>query len=441
LSARRSQFERKKCSGKLIFPSHTHAWRAVLSLEEPQAKAPSKLVEEEKGIMIATKVKVNNSRMAIKDVVVEDLTDSLTEEYDNDDDEDDDDDCERGLSRQPSFDTASLTLKSSSSTETITIEEEAFGSPTHLRRRQQKFPAPPHENEPSHDDGVDEDEDDKKQFHETHKHASKRRHSLIRSLLMSALVVSSYYFLWSSKTLDRMDLSAKNRWKMPSRQQTRKLVHKIQRQPLRDGVTVRLKGDRIDLLWQSLDRLARCPSVETVQIEWGHQNKQAVPEILLYHKSRKVTPVGTTHTDAVLLLGESVKLSCEDLERAYHEWMLDPVLLVGFLPLWDKDEGSYALLSDHALFTHKIYLDSIDKTSSLQSESHCQHLAFSAYVTALSSKSPVAIISNLGRAAPSKYKSGSKERECVEQLNEATGLQSLPESRTTYYVGRQYSFV
>jgi hypothetical protein len=376
----------------------------------------------------------------MEDVAIEDLTDSLSEEcYDNDDDEDEDEDCERGLSRQPSFDTASLTLKSSSSAEMVSIEEDSFGSPTRLRRRQQSFLLPPHGNESSHDGGVDED-DDKKRFHEALEDASKQQHNLMRLLLISALVASSSYFLWSSKTRDIFDLSAKNRWKMPSKQQ-RKLVHKIQRQPLRDGVTIRLRGDRIDLMWQSIDRLARCPLVETIQIEWGHQIIEAVPEILLYHKSRKVTtPVGKTLTDAVFLLGESVHISCEDVERAYHEWMLDPVRLVGFLPLWDKDEGSYSLLSDHALLTHTLYLDSIDNTSSLQSESHCQHLAFSAYVTALSSKSPVAILSNLGRAAPSKYKSGSKQRECVKQLTEATGLHSLPETRTTY-VGRQYSYV
>jgi hypothetical protein len=416
-----------------------HGEQSIVEPWNQGGRGLSKQVEE-KAMNIDTKAKVDDSRMAVEDVVVKDLSDDLTEEYDNDDDEDED--CERGLSRQPSFDTASLTLKSSSSAETVTIEEEAFGSPSHLRRRQHNISVPPHGNEPSYDeDGVDEVDDDKKRFHETLKHASKRWHNLIRLLLKSALVVSSCYFLWSSKTLEGMDLSAKNKWKMPSKQQARKLVHKIQRQPLRDGVTVRLQGDRIDLMWQSVDRLSRCPSVETVQIEWGHQNKEAVPEILLYHKSRKVTRVGETNTDAVLLFGESVQLSCEDLERAYHEWMLDPVLLVGFLPLWDKDEGSYALLSDHALFTHKLYLDSIDKTSSLHSESYCQHLVFSAYVAALSSKSPVAILSNLGRAAASKYKSGSKERECVKQLTEAAGLQSLPEARTTYYAGRQYSYV
>jgi hypothetical protein len=375
--------------------------------------------------------------MTMEDVAsIEDLTDSsLTDEYENGGD--DDEDCECGHGRQSSFDTASLTLKSSSSTETVGIEEESFGSPTRLRRREHNFPVPPHGKELSHNDDV---VDDKKQFHSTFNHTLQQRHNLIRFLLVSALVTYSCYFLWSSKTLDRMDLRATNRWKMPSKQQARKLVHKIQRQPLRDGVTIRLQGDRIDLVLQSLDRLARCPSVETVQIEWGYQNKQVVPEILLYHKSRKVTSVGTSSTDAVLLLGESAQLSCKDLERAYHEWMLDPVLLVGFLPLWDKDEGSYALLSDHALFTHKLYLDSIDKTASLQSESHCQHLAFSAYVTALSSKKPVAMLSNLGRAAPSKFQSGTKETECVKQLTEATGLHSLPKTETIY-VGHQYSYV
>jgi hypothetical protein len=367
---------------------------------------------------------------------IEDLsTYSLTDEYDKDGN-DDDEDCECGLGRQTSFDsTASLTLQSSSSAETVAVEEESFGSPARLRRRQHNFPVSPHGNELSHDD--DDVDDNKKRFHEMLKHTS-RRHNLIQFLFVSALVTYSCYFLWSSKTLDTMDLRATNRWKMPSKQQARKLVHKIQRQPLRDGVTIRLQGDRIDLMLQSLDRLARCPSVEAVQIKWGHQNKNVVPEILLYHKSRKVTSVGTTDTDAVLLLGESTELSCENLERAYHEWMLDPVLLVGFLPLWDKDEGSYALLSDHALFTHTLYLDSIDKTASLQSESHCQHLAFSAYVTALSSKKPVAVLSNLGRAEPSRFESGSRETECVKQLTEATGLYLLPKTETIY-VGRQYS--
>jgi hypothetical protein len=436
---------RKTLSHSLFFSFSYSAWRSVFGSPGTKADVLSKPIKEEKekAITIDTKAKVDHSRMKMEDVAIKGLKDHPFDEYDGDDD-----DCELGLSSQLSSDTASLTLKSSSSTETF-LDEEAFGSPTRLRRRQHNSPVPHYGNEASHDDGVDDgvdDNDNKKRFHVTIKHVAQRRLNLMRFLLLLALVASCY-FLWSSKTLDRMDLLAtigrmdflaKYRWKMPSKQQARKLLHKIQRQPLRGGVTVRLQGDRIDLLLQSLDRLARCPSVENVQIGWGDQNKQAVPELLLYHKSRKVTPVGPTHTDAVLLLEESVQLSCEDLERAYREWMLDPVLLVGFLPFRERDEGSYALLSDHALFTHKLYLDSIENTTSLQSESHCQHLTFSGYVTALSSKSPVAIQSNLGRAAPSTFKSGSNEKECVKQITEATGLHSLPHAATVY-VGHQYS--
>jgi hypothetical protein len=387
-----------------------------------------KAAKEEKEMMNDTTV--DDKSMTMEDVSLNDLP---TRRDDDDDDDDGDEDCERGHSRQLSCDTASLTLKSSSSEETIAIEieEEAFGSPGRLRLRQRSFPASSRENEPSHDD-----HDDKKRFHETTKHYSRRRHNLVNLLLASALVALFCLFS-SANTLDRAEKLRAKKWKLPSKQRARKLVHKIERRPLRAGFTVRLKGDRIDLLLQSVDRLARCPSVKDVQIEWDQQNRE-IPESLLYHKSRKVVPMGKTNTDAVLLLEQSVQLSCEELERAYNEWVLDPVLLVGFLPLRDRDEGSYALLSDHAVFTHTLYLDSIDKTSSLQTKSHCQHLAFSAYVTALTSKSPVAIRSNPGRAAPTKHESGSREKECVKQLTEATGLHSLPEEGMTY-VGRLYS--
>jgi hypothetical protein len=265
---------------------------------------------------------------------------------------DDNEDCERGLSRQPSFDTAKLTLKSSSSTgNTWPLRKRLWFALPHLIYVEDNNTSQYQSKEITyHDDGVDEDDDgDKKRFHETHKHqASKRRHNLIRSLLISALVVSSFCFLWSSKIADRMDGI-----RFEKCHRSKSLCTRFSDSSCVTGVTVRPR--EIESIHVAVWIVARCPTVETVPNRTGHQNKQPL-EILLLTKKQKQSLMWAL-MDAILPWRKSAwPAILRGFERAYHEWMLDPVLLVGFLPLGTKT-GSYSPLSDHALLTHKLYLD------------------------------------------------------------------------------------
>ena len=366
---------------------------------------------------------IESSRLEEASLAMKDYLDSP--DYSVDDD-DDDDACERGLCLQRSNDTASLTLRSSSSTETVLVEDEdVVASPSHLRRRQQRnsIPTSPAYRDSLYpDDDVSFDDDDKKQRSiEIYKYLLQQQRKTVVKWIFVATLTVACWFVWSPDTPGLF----RPRWKLPSRRQAQKLLNKIRKPTLHDGITVRLKGNRIDLLFQSLDQYSRCPSVRDVQIEWG-TNKALLPESILYHGSGKVVPVGKPRTDAVFLLDAAIELTCKELERGYDVWKTDRIRLVGFLPLRDGDDRSYSLLSDKAVIIHTLYLESIDTLSVALPMNRCQDFVLSALVAALSLKSPIAMVSNA--------KTDNKEEICAKQLSQATGLVSLPDT-TIMYIG------
>jgi hypothetical protein len=85
-----------------------------------------------------------------------------------------------------------------------------------------------------------------------------------------------------------------------------------------DHYTILLRGQRLDLLQQSVDRFSRCSSVKEVQVDFSGEGE--IPITLLSHESRKVYPVSpTVPTSAVFLLSEGVIISCREMEKGLYE--------------------------------------------------------------------------------------------------------------------------
>jgi hypothetical protein len=198
--------------------------------------------------------------------------------------------------------------------------------------------------------------------------------------------------------------------------------------------TILLRGSRLDLLQQSLETHSRCASVNEIQVQF--EGFERLPETVLAHPSGKVVPSNTISTEGVFLLSDDVLLSCEELEKgkeskgcvrprckrcfahsftlpstAFQTWRTDPSRLVGFFgfrPTGSEKSsrsaanpeiglepvpigsGPYSLVSDRAVFVHRLYLDSIPSRKDLS----CCQVLLSLQVSAASAKSPVVMRAN-----------------------------------------------
>jgi Glycosyl transferase family 64 domain len=214
-----------------------------------------------------------------------------------------------------------------------------------------------------------------------------------------------------------------------------------------------------------------------------------VPFTLLHHASRKVGPVeaATTHA-ALLLMHERVSsmLSCDDLTRSFVEWKNAPTRLVGFFPLLqpppppqddaasslrssrknhhiDGDDNMlyprpnyyYSLLSDRAVFVHKLYLPEALRYVLRQESSHiCREYMLAARIAAISNQTPVAmtllqnhhhhhhfeednVLVHLDSSRRMKEMAeyDNDRLDCLPLLLEAVGQVSLP-ATDAVYVGR-----
>ena len=219
-------------------------------------------------------------------------------------------------------------------------------------------------------------------------------------------------------------LRRSEKWPMPSR----RLVVKIGKRSAKvahkeTGLTVLLSGSRINLLHQSLETFENCDKVRQIQINWTSSD-DSFPVNLLSHDTNKVvalSPSSDFETDAVMLLEESVQLTCEDLERAFHQWKLDPSRIVGFLP--DNDQV-FSQVSDQAVLVHRYY---VSKMPQRMNDDPCQHFSLSVFITAISGKSPVVLISDLIHNR--RFNVASK---CLDVLSVAAGKLPMPPSPTRY---------
>eukprot|EP00977_Amphora_coffeiformis_P009148 scaffold2072_cov162-Amphora_coffeaeformis.AAC.16 len=197
---------------------------------------------------------------------------------------------------------------------------------------------------------------------------------------------------------------------------------KIAHHPPGSSFTIRLKGSRLGLVRKAVDRYSRCPSVQEIQIDW--RGSTAAPSTS-YFSSKKVVPLESKTLKSVLLLDETVTLSCEDIKRGFLEWRKDPTRPVGFFPLLQYT-SKYSLLSDRALFVHKIYL-----TRTVTSSFHhaCQEWVLSAWISAMSEKHPIAMAWK-----SSKAMTYSSDPTCLSLISNSLNVPNLP-STDTIYVG------
>lgn len=275
----------------------------------------------------------------------------------------------------------------------------------------------------------------------------------IQFILMTYAV---YYVLTITHTYD-------SEWRMPSVRNARKLVRKIENRAAQMSsssiqntqFTVRLQGGRIDLLRRSIDQHAYCGSVHQIQIDFQPIDSSEdiisasdFPVELLNHASGKVVQMNPSTSnrpqgsnDSVLLLKEGISLSCSDLERGFAEWKVDPVRVVGFFSDHENNLSStYSLVSDRAIFVHRIYL-STRPALTLKNPvalKECQHLALSAYIATVSSHSPLLLSPSASIQQTSNMqwqpygRSTESTTDCVAVLQQAAGFQSIPTVPTRF---------
>ena len=216
-------------------------------------------------------------------------------------------------------------------------------------------------------------------------------------------------------------------WHIPSRRLVKKIDKRSAKVGDKDaGLTIRLTGSRINLLHQSLEIYGRCDKVQQIQIDWTSVD-ESFPHGVVSHDSNKIVPVTAAKkfvTDAVLLLDESVRLTCEDIERAFQQWKLDPSRIVGFLP--DNDQA-FSQLSDQAALVHRHYLS---RRPPRLVDGPCDLFSLSVFITTVSGKGPVVMTSDLlhGR----RY---TIEGECLSLLSFAAGI-PLVAPAAIRYIGR-----
>lgn len=138
---------------------------------------------------------------------------------------------------------------------------------------------------------------------------------------------------------------------------------------------------------------------------------------------------------------------------AFREWRVDPTRLVGFYPFHhtadvDANEasspefqlrpvsrgGTYSMVSDRAVFVHNLILRSIPS-----SPRECEHLGMSIIASAITSKPPVAVLSNPQTFQQSKRKAKQMpyhESQACRQWIESLGMVHLPDQIATI-VGNQ----
>ena len=128
------------------------------------------------------------------------------------------------------------------------------------------------------------------------------------------LSVSSDYRSVFESLQDRTLTKEAREWRRFFRRRAPKILKKLPSKSYNLEYTIRIRGHRVDLITQSLDFHAQCPSVKDVQIEWTDNSSQ-LPASILTHKSGKVKSFGKPSTPAILLLDEDLILTCQEIER------------------------------------------------------------------------------------------------------------------------------
>jgi hypothetical protein len=299
--------------------------------------------------------------------------------------------------------------------------------------------------------------------------------------LVFHVLVTAIDYKWVLESIRDTGLSEDTiQWRRFFERRAPKILRKISEKSTGRFYTVRIKGRRLDLVMQSLDYHAHCPSVKDVQVEWTDPTSNLPPKSVLNHKSGKVHESGKSSTSAILLLDEDIIIGCDDIERgeslgsivcaafatmsianffrnplAFSSWREDPTRLVGFLPFQHSGDGeenikslpagspefhlrsvssgkgSYSMVSDKAVFIHNAILRSLPSLPT-----GCDHLSVSAIVSFMTSKPPVAVVSKpLAIRYSTLIPSASEDRQCWQWVDSLGGIK-LPRQQASI-VGHQ----
>lgn len=163
--------------------------------------------------------------------------------------------------------------------------------------------------------------------------------------------------------------------------------------------------------------MSSCPSVKSIQVDYRRSPSVVVPASILSHRSGKVTSAAAASgtksrnsgtTDAVFMIEEGLIVSCPELEKGFRTWKNDPSRLVGFFGYrgtTDSDEsgsgglvvpvesgsGSYAYVSDRAVYTHRAYLETFSSGNDGDSDSNCCDVSLSMKVSLAMGRPPVVL--------------------------------------------------
>lgn len=254
---------------------------------------------------------------------------------------------------------------------------------------------------------------------------SKNRVSNLRQFFLYSLIL--FFCIYEIGVYRRF-----RPWRLPARDKVQAALTYIRKQPVSNGLTIRLRGQSIDLIHQSLQQHSHCPMVRRIDIDWTADTEDAPSADMFAQYPTKVrTKPSKPATDAILLLDEGIYLSCEQLEKGFNEWRQNPTALVGFLPMHlsqDPSIPSFSLVSDGALVMHRFYQHAL-RYAHLHAE--CQHVAVSAWVTALTGQGPTAMAGGPLMVNTEAEHKLYATRECQTQALEATGLNALPVTRMT----------
>jgi hypothetical protein len=171
-----------------------------------------------------------------------------------------------------------------------------------------------------------------------------------------------------------------------------------------------------------------------------------------------VVPSERLANNAVLLLDEDVIFTCDELERGFRLWRLNPDRMVGFFPyrhaipypqpLFEYTtsataspialgSGKYELISNRAAFVHREYLESFDSIE----DSACRPFALSVHCTAISAKAPLAVAADPQEQRASDIAPLLSHRQqwtrdevslCLAEWIEGHDIESLPSEESTY---------
>jgi hypothetical protein len=253
-----------------------------------------------------------------------------------------------------------------------------------------------------------------------------------------------------------------------------------------DGITLILKGNRVDLLHQSLESISYCNDITNIQIDWT-ESEDTFPDVLVhFHNGRngmnvtkaiKLTTFSRRKskqnaykfsTDALLLLDERIRLSCSELAAAFDEWKVDPTRIIGIDPTYFTsttsfltDQYKYNLVSDRAAIVHRHYYTNFKfnkKPKSIRRQKNhkslmkndnidiCEQYSLSAYVSFMTEQNPAILAAKESKIAVVEPPEGTSlfdvftswysQQDCMEIIPRTAGASSTLTPVAVRIIGR-----